>query len=137
MAGAGYPTTVAVMSGLQVSFCTKSSANYLVGFSPLGFSSNLTFSLSPGWLFVETEEWRPDLQGSWIGQELADESGCLDGSESVHLLNFISVPDGWVYTDDVWMNASPVPREAWKTGNGMTRRRRWMRRIYYDPAVAT
>ena len=37
-------------------------------------SSNLTFSLSPGWLFVETEDWRPDLGGSWAGSEGADES---------------------------------------------------------------
>lgn len=82
-----------------------------------GDVSNLTFSLSPGWLFVETEDWRPDLEALWIGSEFADQ-------------------DGWVYTDDVWMNPSPVPKDAWKQTSGMTRRRRWVRRIYYDPAAA-
>ncbi|THH28224.1 hypothetical protein EUX98_g5973 [Antrodiella citrinella] len=35
-------------------------------------SSNLTFSLAPGWLFVETEDWRPDLEGTWISNVGAD-----------------------------------------------------------------
>ncbi|EKM51769.1 uncharacterized protein PHACADRAFT_262101 [Phanerochaete carnosa HHB-10118-sp] len=82
-----------------------------------GDVSNLTFSLSPGWLFVETEDWRPDLEASWIGCEHADQ-------------------DGWVYTDDVWMHPSSAPRDVWKQSSGMTRRRRWVRRIYYDPAAA-
>ncbi|KIJ17533.1 hypothetical protein PAXINDRAFT_179567, partial [Paxillus involutus ATCC 200175] len=30
-----------------------------------GEVSNLTFSLSPGWTFVETEGWRPDLEARW------------------------------------------------------------------------
>ena len=30
-------------------------------------SSNLTFSLSDGWAFVETEDWRKDLTGDWSG----------------------------------------------------------------------
>ena len=29
-------------------------------------SSNLTFSLAPGWLFVETEDWRADLEAGWV-----------------------------------------------------------------------
>lgn len=45
-----------------------------MGRSPLIFSSNLTFSLSPGWLFVETEDWRPDLEGTWIAPIETDES---------------------------------------------------------------
>lgn len=80
-----------------------------------GDVSNLTFSLSSGWLFVETEEWRPDLEGSWIGRDCTDDSG-------------------WVYTDDVWMNPSSAPREQ---SSGLTRRRRWTRRIYYDPSAAS
>ncbi|KIP08579.1 hypothetical protein PHLGIDRAFT_117085 [Phlebiopsis gigantea 11061_1 CR5-6] len=80
-------------------------------------SSNLTFSLSPGWLFVETEDWRPDLEGTWLGREHTGDNG-------------------WVYTDDVWMHPCAVPQEAWKAASGMTRRRRWVRRIYYDPAAA-
>ncbi|KAG2045732.1 hypothetical protein BDR06DRAFT_1015363 [Suillus hirtellus] len=31
-----------------------------------GEVSNLTFSLAPGWAFVETEGWRPDTLGSWV-----------------------------------------------------------------------
>ena len=46
----------------------------LVGFPDFRNSSNLTFSLAPGWLFVETEDWRPDLEGTWISNVGADES---------------------------------------------------------------
>jgi hypothetical protein len=28
-------------------------------------SSNLTFSLDPGWAFVTTEDWRADLEAQW------------------------------------------------------------------------
>lgn len=28
-------------------------------------SSSLSFSLDPGWAFVETEDWRPDLETVW------------------------------------------------------------------------
>jgi hypothetical protein len=27
------------------------------------FSSNLTFSLAPGWSFLESEDWRKDCKG--------------------------------------------------------------------------
>ncbi|KAI9058129.1 hypothetical protein FKP32DRAFT_1237967 [Trametes sanguinea] len=77
-------------------------------------SSNLTFSLSSGWFFVETEDWRPDLEGSWIGPGAADENG-------------------WVYTNDSWLDPHPYPLEEWRSTGGMTRRRRWTRRIYYNP----
>jgi len=30
-----------------------------------GNSSNLTFLLEPGWEFVETEDWRPDVEAKW------------------------------------------------------------------------
>ncbi|OBZ68884.1 Peroxisomal membrane protein PEX29 [Grifola frondosa] len=75
-------------------------------------SSNLTFSLAAGWCFVETEDWRPDLEGTWLAAVGADE-------------------DGWVYTNDAWLDSHPAPLEEWKTV-GMTRRRRWVRRIYYN-----
>ncbi|CAE6383724.1 unnamed protein product [Rhizoctonia solani] len=83
-------------------------------------SSNLTFDLSPGWRFVETEDWRVDWVGSWIE--------C--GSDN----------DGWVYTNDSWLNPKPLPPNelvqpasgtpANPLGAGVTRRRRWRRRIY-------
>ena len=30
-----------------------------------GYSSNLTFLLEPGWVFVETEDWRADSEAKW------------------------------------------------------------------------
>ncbi|KAL1950427.1 hypothetical protein VTO73DRAFT_5551 [Trametes versicolor] len=80
-------------------------------------SSNLTFSLGAGWVFVETEDWRPDIEGSWIGPGGADEGG-------------------WVYTNDAWLMPHPYPLEEWRNSGGMTRRRRWMRRIYYHPSAS-
>ncbi|TFY60529.1 hypothetical protein EVJ58_g5095 [Rhodofomes roseus] len=74
--------------------------------------SNLTFALEPGWVFVETEDWRPDMEGSWVTPGVADKNG-------------------WVYTNDAWLDPHSIPLEEWRT-TGMTRRRRWTRRIYYD-----
>ncbi|EMD40189.1 hypothetical protein CERSUDRAFT_112397 [Gelatoporia subvermispora B] len=76
-------------------------------------SSNLTFSLAPGWLFVETEDWRPDVEGTWIDPGKADDCG-------------------WVYTNDAWQDPQASPLEDWRKTGTMTRRRRWIRRIYYD-----
>ncbi|KAJ2921078.1 hypothetical protein H1R20_g16013, partial [Candolleomyces eurysporus] len=75
-------------------------------------SSNLTFSLAPGWLFVETEDWRKDLVGAWSGV----------GTD----------PDGWVYTNDAWLGARPEPYTAAGGLGSVTRRRRWVRRVWYD-----
>ena len=36
------------------------------------YSSNLTFTLEPGWAFVETEDWRKDLEASWSTVESDD-----------------------------------------------------------------
>ncbi|KAI9464913.1 integral peroxisomal membrane peroxin-domain-containing protein [Lactarius psammicola] len=77
-------------------------------------SSNLTFLLEPGWLFVETEDWRADFEAEW-SQGGADDSG-------------------WVYTNDAWLEPHASPVAEWKTQGSMTRRRRWLRRIYLDPA---
>ncbi|KAH8104745.1 integral peroxisomal membrane peroxin-domain-containing protein [Cristinia sonorae] len=79
-----------------------------------GDVSNLTFSLAPGWTFVETEDWRPDLEGTWISNIGADKCG-------------------WVYTNDSWQYPRSAPLDEWKSSSGMTRRRRWVRRIYYHP----
>ncbi|KZT09213.1 uncharacterized protein LAESUDRAFT_742069 [Laetiporus sulphureus 93-53] len=81
-----------------------------------GDVSNLTFSLAPGWLFVETEDWRPDLEGTWIAPSHVD-------------------GNGWVYTNDAWLDPHPAPLEEWWS-SGLTRRRRWTRRIYCDPELA-
>ncbi|EJC98532.1 uncharacterized protein FOMMEDRAFT_114364 [Fomitiporia mediterranea MF3/22] len=73
------------------------------------YSSNLTFTLEVGWAFVETEDWRKDLEASWTAVESDD--------------------DGWVYTNDAWMDPQSAPLDSWKS-TGVTRRRRWIRRIY-------
>ncbi|CAE6461563.1 unnamed protein product [Rhizoctonia solani] len=96
------------------------SAGDVKGLEYGNVSSNLTFDLSPGWGFVETEDWRVDWVGSWIE--------C--GSDN----------DGWVYTNDSWLNPKPFPPNeliqqasgatANPLGAGVTRRRRWRRRIY-------
>ncbi|KAH9002724.1 integral peroxisomal membrane peroxin-domain-containing protein [Lactarius hatsudake] len=79
-------------------------------------SSNLTFLLEPGWLFVETEDWRADIEAKW-SQGGADDSG-------------------WVYTNDAWLEPHASPVAEWKTQGSMTRRRRWTRRIYLDPTAS-
>ncbi|KAF8639057.1 hypothetical protein AX17_001753 [Amanita inopinata Kibby_2008] len=113
-------------------------------------SSNLTFSLAPGWAFVETEDWRKDVAAEWALDE------CGGGDE-----------DGWVYTNDSWLDPRPSPVErppapvtegdeksGGDAGGGkgkveesrvidlghggpyVTRRRRWLRRVWYDPVRA-
>jgi hypothetical protein len=49
------------------------------------------------------------------------------------LMHAIPYIDGWVYTNDVWGDPSPVPYSV-SGGNGgsVTRRRRWVRRIWFD-----
>ncbi|KIJ59664.1 hypothetical protein HYDPIDRAFT_33002 [Hydnomerulius pinastri MD-312] len=86
------------------------------GWSGVGaeVSSNLTFSLSPDWAFVETEGWRADLEGGWVQdmvQCVADKKGGPGADE-----------DGWIYTTDTWAHprADARPGEGW-----VTRRRRW------------
>ncbi|KAJ2915917.1 hypothetical protein MD484_g4506, partial [Candolleomyces efflorescens] len=66
-------------------------------------SSNLTFSLAPGWSFVETEDWRKDLVGGWSGV----------GADN----------DGWVYTNDAWLGARPETYTAAGGLGSVTRRR--------------
>ncbi|KAF8604205.1 hypothetical protein BDV93DRAFT_544203 [Ceratobasidium sp. AG-I] len=97
------------------------SAGDVKGLEYGNVSSNLTFDLSPGWSFVETEDWRIDWVGSWLA--------C--GADN----------DGWVYTNDSWLNPQPFPPSELlqyasgtttnPTGPGVTRRRRWRRRIYH------
>lgn len=98
-------------------------------------SSNLTFALEPGWRFVQTEDWRADYEGAWA------ECGADDGESSFLCYKWGGLADGggcaagWVYTNDAWQDARAVPREEWMQA-GMTRRRRWVRRVYYDAALA-
>jgi len=77
----------------------------------------LTFSLSPGWTFVETEGWRPDLEARWAVEDVS-RAGTGTGADK----------DGWTYTNDTWSN----PRaDAWPGEGWVTRRRRWVRRVYW------
>jgi hypothetical protein len=38
--------------------------------------------------------------------------------------------DGWVYTNDSWVNARSGP--YMDGGGSVTRRRRWVRRVWFD-----
>ena len=38
--------------------------------------------------------------------------------------------DGWVYTNDAWLGPRPVPYTS--GGGSVTRRRRWVRRVWFD-----
>ncbi|KAH0826239.1 hypothetical protein J3R83DRAFT_5701 [Lanmaoa asiatica] len=90
-----------------------------LGYSrPILHSSNLTFSLSPGWTFVETEGWRPDLGATWAVQGVALTASVCVGADE----------DGWAYTTDTWTHPRPDARpcDGW-----VTRRRRWVRRVYF------
>ncbi|KAI9568458.1 hypothetical protein HD554DRAFT_2098163 [Boletus coccyginus] len=82
-----------------------------------GEVSNLTFSLSPGWAFVETEGWRPDLIASWAVESAGPSASVCVGADE----------DGWTYTTDTWIHPRPDARpcDGW-----VTRRRRWTRRVY-------
>jgi len=88
----------------------ESDGSITVGESSL----HLDVELDPGWAFVETEEWEPDFLAKW-----APNGGNRDG---------------WVYTNDAWLDPRPTPLPEWQK-SGMTRRRRWVRRIY--PIVST
>ncbi|KAF5389201.1 hypothetical protein D9757_003387 [Collybiopsis confluens] len=84
-------------------------------------SSNLTFSLGPNWEFVPTEVWRADLVGAWV-KESEDED---DDAQVRSVLG--ADENGWVYTNDIWL----VPADHVYSG-AVTRRRRWVRRIWYN-----
>ncbi|KAG5644327.1 hypothetical protein DXG03_008685 [Asterophora parasitica] len=84
--------------------------------SPVPNSSNLTFSLAPGWAFVNTEGWRRDRTRSWA-----------DFDDNFALPYSGPDVDGWVYTNDVWGDAHPAPYPG-----SVTRRRKWVRRVWFD-----
>ena len=92
-------------------------------------SSNLTFALEPGWAFVETEDWRPDLVGSWVAPGMVDTSEWLPRTITGRMLADW-MADGWVYNNDAWLDPHSAPLDEWRA-TGMTRRRRWTRRIYH------
>jgi len=96
------------------------------GIEEEGEVNSLTFPLPPGWSFVPTEDWRKDVVAEWALNE------CGRGDE-----------DGWIYTNDAWQDAQPSPvRRASEDGEGgnagggpyVTRRRRWVKRVWFDPA---
>ncbi|KAI0697867.1 hypothetical protein BC835DRAFT_1336614 [Cytidiella melzeri] len=51
-------------------------------------SSSLPCSLFPGSIIVETEDWRPDLEGTWMSSTKTNDNG-------------------WVYTNDTWIQMDP------------------------------
>ena len=46
-----------------------------------------------------------------------------------------SCVDGWVYTNDAWVGPRPAPYSS--GGGSVTRRRRWIRRVWYDAKRAS
>ncbi|KAJ3876685.1 integral peroxisomal membrane peroxin-domain-containing protein [Lentinula edodes] len=88
-------------------------------------SSNLTFSLAPNWEFVPTEDWRADLVGDWIREGWVNDED-EDGTQTTRSV-LGADESGWVYTNDVWL----VPADHAYSG-AVTRRRRWVRRIWYN-----
>ncbi|KAJ7117726.1 integral peroxisomal membrane peroxin-domain-containing protein [Mycena epipterygia] len=91
-----------------------------------GGVSNLTFSLDPGWAFVDTEDWRADLEARWAGDGGAPVDNGDQGNTG------LGDEDGWVYTNDAWTAPRPPSASFSPSMGGVTRRRRWVRRIWYD-----
>lgn len=111
------------------------------------YSSNLTFSLASGWVFVETEDWRKDVVGEWVGGLVDDGRITLYQFLRVADCRMVSI-DGWTYTNDVWSEPKAHPvyqspptatspsKDAQRQSETpitvtVTRRRRWTRRIWY------
>ncbi|KAJ7673126.1 hypothetical protein DFH06DRAFT_1123863 [Mycena polygramma] len=89
-----------------------------------GVSSNLTFSLDPGWAFVTTEDWRADLEARRArqgGARTADDEGVAEVAE-------VADDDGWMYTNDVWTAHRPPSPSYSPSVGGVTRRRRYCNR---------
>jgi hypothetical protein len=63
-------------------------------------SSHLTFSLDPGWTFVDMEDWCPDLSANWI-REIGGDPGELPSAILCYSVPFIILffvlVVGWVY----------------------------------------
>lgn len=60
-------------------------------------SSNLTFPLEPGWTFVETEDWRADIEAKW-NEVGADDCECFLVVHTAVSLMFFVTPqrDGYI-----------------------------------------
>lgn len=58
-----------------------------------GNSSNLTFPLEHGWTFVETEDWRADIEAKW-SEVGADGCECFPAVHAAVSLMF-SVASQW------------------------------------------
>lgn len=91
----------------------------------LFYSSNLTFSLSPGWSFIETESWRPDLVASWAMAEDSSEkpgtgvrtSVCEGADPGMSCLARIHMTDvrrpiRWLDLHDRHVDTSPTGRST-------------------------
>ncbi|KAF8340631.1 Peroxin/Dysferlin domain-containing protein, partial [Cantharellus anzutake] len=78
-------------------------------------SGVLNFSLEPHWAYVESEDWEPDFYGWWTAKDSVSRTDS----------------DGWLYTNDAWLDPHRSPPAEWQKAGLMTRRRRWTRRIYY------
>jgi len=78
-------------------------------------SGVLNFPLEPHWAYVDSEDWEPDFYGWWTAKDGISQTDS----------------DGWLYTNDAWLDAQSSPLPEWQKTGLITRRRRWTRRIYY------
>jgi hypothetical protein len=91
--------------------------------------------LVTSWAFVETEDWRKDLGCEWSGYG-GDQGQCSFFHRfEIHsifckLMIYVFEIDGWVYNNDAWLGPRPVPYTS--GGGSVTRRRRWIRRVWFD-----
>ena len=78
------------------------------------YSSNLTFTLEPGWAFVETEDWRKDLEASWTlvesddGKSSRTSSGINFLTGCFKMAGSILMTHGWILRLHPWTNGNPL-----------------------------
>ena len=88
----------------------------------------MTFSLAPGWSFVPSEDWRKDREVLWNAPSSPTSTPQTPGyAQTLTSTTSYGDAEGWVYTNDAWFG----PRNAPFPG-GVTRRRRWVRRVWFD-----
>lgn len=62
-------------------------------------------------MFVETEDWRKDLEASWTDVD-SDEGKTLFSAPYDVLMPHV---DGWVYTNEAWMDPLSAPKARTRT----------------------
>lgn len=95
---------------------------------------DLKVNLNPGWKLVGPEDWSLDYLGRGLGA-IPDEGLFLYLPH--YYLTDILLEEGWVYTNDAWLDPQTHPFDEWKAPDvGLTRSRVWMRRVYWAKVTA-